>query len=762
MRAGGRSSLTPHFRQVARVQKEPVIMIRFVQWRTAGIAVAGLLTLAPIVTAQDSPVDIRGRVLTAEGQVPLPAVTVTLEERRLTAFTDEQGEFVFPAQAPGTVHVRTSVTGFAPVRKEVVVAAGMPSVDVLVKDDLHYAEVVSVSPHPRDPFESYQPTSVLSGQELAIKLEGSLGALLKTEPGVAERSLGSGPSRPVIRGQDGDRVLILQDSQRTADLSSQSADHGVAINPAAASQVEVVRGPATLLYGANAIGGLVNVVSNQIPTRPATSTTGALQIDVASNAGDAGASGDLTVGNGRWAFNAGGSGRRAGDFSTPLGEVPNSQTRGAFGSVGLARTSQNGYLGASVTVDDTRYGVPVVEDGTTELNPRRRVLNSRGEIRNLTGLFSSVRGSLAYHHYRHEELQDQAPQTFFRNDLLDVDLRAAHRAVGRITGTVGVGGYARSFSVDGNEVLSPPVDQDTFSAFSYQEVAWSHATLQFGGRYDHAAYTPGGGLRPRSFNNLSFSSGVLVRPTDASVLAVSIARAARNPALEELYFFGDHPGNFTFEIGNQDLDSEVAYGLDVSYRVRRSRVSAEVSYFNNTINNYIFRSPLDLQTFATRPGLSGGSDLVVSLPIIEYVGRDARLQGAEAHADIDVASGWHVEVGFDTVRGSLRGSSDPLPRMPPTRLTTGLRYHRDALQLGAQVVAAATQDRVYQTETPTDGYGLLKLFGAYSFETRGAVNTMTVRLDNATDRLYRNHLSYIKDVVPEMGRSVRVVYGVRF
>lgn len=740
----------------------------------------GLLTAAPVF-AQDA-VDIRGRVVTAEGGVALPAVIVQIEERRASVETDEDGRFIFAGQAPGTVHLRVSIQGFVPVRQEVTVAPGLADLEIALKDDLHYTEVVSVSPQPRDPFESYQPTSVLSGQELAIKLEGTLGGLLRNEPGVAERSLGTGPSRPVIRGQDGDRVLILQDSQRTGDISSQSADHGVTLNPAAATQVEVVRGPATLLYGANAIGGLVNVISNQIPNRPVPHTTGAAQVDLASNAGQAGAAADISVGNGTWALNIGGSGRRAGDFTTPAGDVENSQTRGAFGSVGVSRTAQNGYLGASVQIDDTRYGVPFVEDGGIELNPRRRVLNTRGELRNLNGVFDSVRGSVAYHRYRHEELDDNEPVTFFKNDLFDVDLRATHRPVGRMTGTVGVSGYARSFDVEGAEDLAPAVDQQMFSLFTYQEMSWSHATVQFGGRFDRASFSPGGGLRSRAFNNVSFSVGALLRPTDASVFAVSLARAARNPALEELYFFGAHPGNFTFEVGNADLESEVAYGLDVSYRVRKSRVSAEISYFNNTINNYIFRSPLDEDIFDLRfPGLEGedghddhdhdddhgdeddhGGHAHGDLPIIEFLGRDARLQGIEAHADIDLTSGLHLELGLDTVRGTLRGTGDALPRIPPVRFTSGLRYHRNALQLGAQLVTVADQNRVYDIETRTPGYGLVKLFGAYSFTTGRAISTLTVRLDNATDRFYRNHLSYIKDLVPEMGRNVRLVYGVRF
>ena len=217
---------------------------------------------------------MRGRVVAGETKTPLPGVTVTIEERATVAVTDENGAFSIAAPPAAIVHLRAAAPGFLPVRVEVNTGASPAPLELVMQDDLHYAEAVTVGPAPRDPFESYQPTSVLSGQELALKTEGSLGGLLKNEPGVSERSLGPGPSRPVIRGQDGDRVLVLQNSQRTGDLSSQSGDHGVTINPAAATQVEVVRGPATLLYGANAIGGLVNVISNQIPTRPVTRTLG--------------------------------------------------------------------------------------------------------------------------------------------------------------------------------------------------------------------------------------------------------------------------------------------------------------------------------------------------------------------------------------------------------------------------------------------------------------------------------------------------------
>jgi iron complex outermembrane recepter protein len=311
-----------------------------------------------------------------------------------------------------------------------------------------------------------------------------------------------------------------------------------------------------------------------------------------------------------------------------------------------------------------------------------------------------------------------------------------------------VSAYSRNFEAIGEEALSPPVDQHTLSAFTYQEATWSRFTLQFGGRVERTSFRPSGDVIDRDFTNGSGSIGALLRATDKSTLAVSLARAVRNPALEELYFFGPHVGNFAFEEGDPNLGAEKALGVDVSYRWRLARASGEVSWFRNSIDNYIFRNPT--------------GEVEEDLPVIQFAGVDALLQGVEAHTDLEVTAAFMVEVGLDYVRGTLRASDDPLPRMPPLRFLGGARYHWNALQFGGQVVATAKQDRVFGAETPTDGYGLLKLFGVYSKPLGQAVHTFTLRLDNVTDETYYNHLSFIKDVAPEMGRNVKVVYGVRF
>jgi iron complex outermembrane recepter protein len=254
-----------------------------------------------------------------------------------------------PLVPPGEYHVSVRAEGYSTRRTEVTVTPEGATLDLVVALDLHFAEVISVSPTARSQFESYQPTSVLAGQELTKQLEGTIGATLQGEPGIAMRSIGPGPARPVIRGLDGDRIVVLEDGQRVGDLSSQSADHGVTVNPASAQRIEVVRGPASLLYGANAIGGLVNVITDQIPTEPVSGTPATSRSTSAATRRGAGA-GDIHVGNGQFALHVGGGGRRAGEYSTPEGEVDNSQ-RAARSAASAGRgPASASYIGGSVAI----------------------------------------------------------------------------------------------------------------------------------------------------------------------------------------------------------------------------------------------------------------------------------------------------------------------------------------------------------------------------------------------------------------------------
>jgi iron complex outermembrane receptor protein len=700
--------------------------------------------------AQSAGTTLTGVVTQSENKQPLSGALVVIDELRREVRAGDDGSYRFDNVPPGQYHVGVRAEGYSTRRTEVTVGTTPITLSISVDFDLHFTEVLSVSPTARPQFESYQPTTVLSGQELTKNLEATIGATLSESPGVAMREFGPGPARPIIRGLDGDRVSVLEDGQRMGDLSSQSGDHAVPTNPAAARKIEVVRGPATLLYGANAIGGLVNVITDSIPTEKLAGTSGNITMNYGSNGSAALGAGDIHVGNGRFAVHFGGAGNHAGNYETPEGEVENSQSRMAMGQVGAGWTGDKSYVGASYGYDDSKYGIPVVEEGQISLTPRRHSFSVRAGGQNLNGWLQSYRATLGVRRYEHSELEGADIGTTFHNDTIESEVLLSHKRAGRLVGSFGGWFLTRAFDAIGEEALSPPVDQKAAAAFFYEEVESPHATLQFGGRFDHAKYNPEGGLRSRDFNEYSGSLGLLLKPqatNDNVVVAINLARASRYPALEELYYFGPHPGNLAFEVGNADLNAEHALGFDVSLRGRGRRFEGELTYFRNDISDYIFREPT--------------GEVEDGFPVLENVAADSVLTGIEAHADVRLTNDLTAEVTYDWVQGELR-SADPLPRIPPSRVLGGLTYQKNAFQVGGSAQLVADQNRVFGEETPTAGYTTARFFAAYSFTRGGVLNTVTARLDNATDTLYRNHLNYLKDVLPEIGRSFKVVYSVGF
>jgi iron complex outermembrane receptor protein len=694
---------------------------------------------------------LSGRITQTENNQPLSGALVVIDELRREVRAGEDGTYRFENIPPGQYHVGVRAEGYSTRRTEVTVGTTPAELNISIDFDLHFAEVLSVSPTARPQFESYQPTTVLDGQELTKNLEATIGATLSESPGIAMREFGNASARPVIRGLDGDRISVLEDGQRMGDLSSQSGDHSVPTNPAAARRIEVVRGPATLLYGANAIGGLVNVITDSIPAERTQGASGNVTFNFGSNGGAAGGAGDIHVGNGKFALHFGGAGNRSGNYDTPEGEVDNSQARTAMGQIGGSWTGEKSYVGASYGYDDSEYGIPVVEEGLIRLTPQRHSFSARAGGQNLGGWLQSYRATLGVRAYQHAELEGDEIGTTFHNDTLEGEVLLSHKRVGRLVGSFGGWFMNRAFEAIGEEALSPPVDQQALAAFVYEEVEARHATLQFGGRLDRATFEPAGGLRKRDFNEWSASVGLLLKPragNDNVVVALNLARASRYPSLEELYYFGPHPGNLSFEIGNVDLAAEHALGFDVSVRARGTRFEGEVSYFRNDISNYIFRQPT--------------GDIQDDFPVVRNIEADSVLTGIEAHGDVKLTSELTFELTYDWVRGELKSGGNPLPRIPPYRIIPGLTYQRNALQIGGSVQLVSAQTRVFGAEPPTDGYATGKLFASYSFQRGGLLHTVTARLDNATDKLYRNHLNYLKELLPEIGRSFKVVYAIGF
>lgn len=688
---------------------------------------------------------------------PVPDAIVRLVPSGRQVRSGADGVARFENVTPGRYDVAVALGGFAPSRSSIEVNGASPaSVPVTLAQQAHFSESVTVSPDARDIFEAYQPASVLGGEDLQQRLGSTLGATLANEPGVNVRSLGSGSARPVVRGLDNDRVLVLENGARTGDVSSQSADHGVTLDPATAARIEVVRGPATLLYGSSAIGGVVNLVSDEIATGPVRGVHGAVTAQGATADRNAGLAANVGGGNGRLAYRLNGSAQRTGDYDTPEGEVPNSQSTSRSAGGSLALTGDHGFLGAAYQFVDTRYGVPFVEEGETTLHPRRHRLDLRMEQRDLGSFVSGVKLQAGFRDYTHDEIEGSGEiATRFENRTVEANLYLSQRPLGPLTGTFGLRAEHRDYRALGEEALAPPTIQKTLSAFVYEDVAFRRVSFQAGARLDHTSFDPDGGVvdRPelpeRTFTNLSASVGALGHLRDDLTLALSLARAARNPSLDELYNLGPHAGNFAFEIGDPTLPTEVAYGADLSLRLRRARLAGEVTAFLNRIDRYVF------------PVQSGEVD-DEGLRVVTFQSADSALRGFEAHVDAALTKGVWLVLGGDAVRGERRTDDEPLPRIPPRRLWVGLRLDRGPFHVEGEVKNAAAQRRVYGAETPTDGYTVVNAHASYQVTTGSTVHTLTLRADNVADETYRNHLSYVKDLAPEMGRTVKLVYGMRF
>jgi len=693
---------------------------------------------------------LSGTITQSENNQPLPGALVVIDELRKEVRAGADGSYRFDNLPPGQYHIGVRAEGFSTRRTQVTVGNTPATLNISIDFDLRFTEVTSVSPTARPQFESYQPTTVLDGQELMKTLEATIGATLSEAPGVATREFGAAPARPIIRGMDGDRISVLEDGQRMGDLSSQSGDHSVPANPAAAKRIEVVRGPATLLYGANAIGGLVNVISDTIPAERMQGASGNVTVNFGTNGRAKGLAGDMHVGNGQYVVHVGGAGNRSDNYHTPEGEVENSQARTALAQVGVSRIGEKQYAGVSYGYDDSKYGIPLVAS-QLKLTPHRHSISARAGGQNLGGWLQSYRATFGLRNYQHAELEGDDVATTFHNDTAEGEVLLSHRRTGPLVGSIGGWFMNRAFESIGEEVLTPSVDHHAAAAFVYEEVHSPHATLQFGGRFDHAKFTPDQHRRERTFDEWSASAGLLLKPQAAKdnfVIALNLARASRYPSLEELYYFGPHPGNLSYEIGNDELDAEHALGFDVSLRGRGSRFEGELTFFRNGITNYIFRQPT--------------GDVQDGLLVVRNIQVDSVLTGIEAQGDVKLTDAITAKVTYDMMRGELKDNGEPLPRIPPQRVLVGLTYQKNAFQAGGSAQIVSDQNRVFGEEPPTDGYVTAKFFASYAFEGAGMHNTITARLDNAGDTLYRNHLNYLKELLPEAGRSFKLVYSLGF
>ena len=787
----------------------------------ATVATAALLG-AP-VQAQETGA-VRGRVTLVENGGPVHGAVILVVGSGAFGLTDEQGAFEIPGVPAGSYEVLAQREHLTAVRQAITVSPGGTAlVDfALGLSPVHEDVTVTASATGTETtFEAFNAVTTLDSFDLARASSGSLGEALQNEPGIASRSFGPGSSRPIIRGFDGDRVLILEDGVRTGDLSSQSGDHGVTIDPNSAERIEIVRGPATLLYGSNAVGGLVNVITPHESYRESLfeGTRAQFGTDGGSANRQAGTNGSLQRSQGNVLVWAGGSLRRSGDYDTPEGTIENSATDLTNAQAGLGWFGDRFFASGGLTFEDGRHGVPFAdefhghpaeeadpaeeaEDGAEEehaeeievdLDSRRRVGRFDIGLRNLgSRVVDGVRVTMNVIDWNHDELEiEQGLEsigTRFTNRTYIMRADVDQQQTERLSGRFGAWTQVRGFEAVGAEALAPRTDQTSFAAFAYEEVNLGHVRLQFGGRIEQNDYRTAGRVGGHDEDEDA------LHHDDADD---DHAQEERDHDAEEKEhgLEAPDPRDRQFRGASASIGLHTELGADSAFvanltHSHRSPALEELYNFGPHVGNLAFEvgNPnldaettlgIDLslrhQTRRVRGDFNvyfydidnfifgdRTDEVADNLPVLHFIQGDSRFVGFDARGSVRLGGQAWATLGIGRVDATLTTTNEPLPRIPPLRGTLSLDVPYGRFTLSPQVTFAARQGNVFRDETGTEGYSVVNLRASYVWPRQHTAHVLTFTGYNLTNALYRNHTSFIKDLAPEIGRGVRVGYSVRF
>ena len=630
------------------------------------------------------------------------------------------------------------------------------------------------------------PVSVLTGQALVQRRAGTLGETLDGLPGVSASAFGPNSSRPVIRGLDGDRVRLLEGGNAAIDASSLSFDHNSATDPLVAERIEVLRGPAALLYGGNATGGVVNVIDNRIPRAPQAGLAGRAEVRFGGAASERAGAAVLEGGAGSFAWHADVHGRRADDLRTPrytpledgqpldpATRVRNSQARGEGGAIGGGWVGSQGYLGAAVDTSRQRYGVTVEPE--VFIRMQRDRVSLAGEWRALPGPLTQLTAQASHTRYRHDEVEGGGEiGTTFRSTGDELRLQVRHAPLGPLQGVVGVQTERMDFSALGAEAFVPGTRTRSAALFVLEEMQAGAARLSLGARRESVRVNSDGDAPEASEPRFGAAVERRFSPTSATFSAsigaaqgwqasATLGHTERAPAYYELYANGVHVATAAFERGDATLPTERSRHAELGLAWTGAHGSLKFSAFSTRFSRYIELGATGVDVIV--PGEGGAPDEAVP----EYLFRSvrARLQGfeIEGRQQLFAATAGRpfalvMSGSVDTVRGDQLDTGEPLPRLAPLRARLALEAQAAAWQFGAGIRHAARQGRVPATDTATPGHTLLDLWasGALPAGLLGGQVQWFAKLNNASDRLAYNAaaIATVRGLSPQGGRVLSV------
>lgn len=639
-------------------------------------------------------------------------------------------------------------------------------------------ETVIVTGNPLGSSEVATPASVLSGQGLVLRRGSSLGETLDGLPGVSSSYFGPNANRPVIRGQDGDRIRVLSNSGASLDASSLSSDHAVPIDPLVVERIEVLRGSAALLYGGSAVGGVVNAIDNRIPKARIDGVSGALETRLGGAAGERAVSALVETGGNGFALHADAFGRRTDDLRVPAFDRPledgsterrtriaNSASRAQGGALGSSFVWDQGYVGASVDTYRNDYGIVAEDDITIQM--RRDKLALAGEMRMPAGFITTLRAQAASTDYQHQEIEgDGSVGTTFKTRGSDARVEAVHQALslggGRLEGPAGLQFESSRFSALGEEAFVPSTRTRQAAAFMLERWTWGdRGHFSAGVRSEQARVSSEGdadGADPqfgpaqeRKFSPRSASIGGVLNLGPRWQLSSNWSYTERPPTSYELYANGVHAATSAYERGDPQQALERGRNLDLALGWKDGGNRVKVGVFESRFSNYIALEATGEPDFVDDEG--------GSYPVFAFRGVRAKLYGLELEGTWRAMDGVRtvdVDAKLDIVRGSNVDSGEALPRMAPRRATVGVNLQQGAWTARAEVQHASAQDRLPATDIATAGWTLINLSASYALNLGERAALLILKLQNVGNELAysASTISTVRALSPLPGRGL--------
>ncbi|MCW8876403.1 MAG: TonB-dependent receptor [Kangiellaceae bacterium] len=750
---------------------------------------------------------VEGEVKGADGNV-LSKVVLKVKGHGIQTTTDENGMFKLDLE-PGRYVLDVKGGSDAHFHQEIVVseAKSGQKLTITLQDEPGHKLIIRANPLDHTALNMATPTILMSGEELMLKRSSTLGEILQFEPGLSMSSFGPAVARPVIRGLGGSRVQIANNQMIVQDASTTSADHDVGVEPLLAEQIEVVKGPATMLYGSGAIGGIVNVTDKKINADQLDGVSGGIEMRLGDGAtGEQSMVFALDAGNGDWNFHLDGFDSQTDDLEIPgsaeserlhelheeeeehegeeheeheeEGVLENSSVENKGGSIGLTSIGEWGHFGAAVSFTDKFYGVPGHAHHEEELEGEGEEAHeehheagvfidmeqTRYDLQaqfNLSDKFDHWFVGYSRTDYEHMELEGDEIGTHFDNQAWEFKSYVKHNQWNGWRGVWGTQVTKRTFIALGEEAFVPPSQTKNNAIFLLEEKEYGDFKWELGLRWEDQKIEADG-YADLDTHGVSFSSGLIYSLEKHNKIAFNFSRAVRFASVEELYSDGPHIATRSFEIGNRDLDKETSNNFDVSYRFEVEKLRGEVNLYWNKFNDYIYGEVVasDNACVSTEAAEEAEHD---ELQLVCYQQQDADFKGLEFQLDYELGSvsGHDFTLGFvaDYIKAELDDGGD-VPRIPPMKYGLVLNHEMNGFSSQLSWMSFDDQDKIGAGELETDGFDMLDLELVYNTSFGEDDLVVFLKGKNLLDEEARDHTSFLKDLAPRAGKNF--VLGARY